>query len=243
MEVLAIIPARGGSKSIPKKNIIEVGGRPLISYTIDHALDSKLINRLIVSTDDDEIADICLKYGAEVPFKRPSEFAQDLSPDIDVFYHALTWLKENEGYVPDVVLNHRAIFPIRKPETIDRAIQLFIDTPTAESLRSMVVPRESPFKMWKELSGGFVEPLNKIPGMQESFNMPRQMLPQVYWQIGYVDMTRSWVITDLHKMNGANMLAFIIDEEWTDIDYPEDVEEAERLLKEGFKEKERRLST
>ena len=241
MEVLAIIPARGGSKSIPKKNIIDLCGRPLISYSIDHALNSRLINRVIVSTDDDEIAEVSLKYGAEVPFKRPSEFAQDLSPDIDVFYHALVWLKENEGYVPDIVLNHRAIFPIRKVETIDRAIQLFIDTPEAESLRSMVIPRESPFKMWKAV-GDFVEPLIILPGIPQPFNQPRQVLPTAYWQIGYVDMVRSWVITERHEMSGK-MIALLIEEEWTDIDYLEDVVEAERLLKEGAETKERRLST
>lgn len=242
MEVLAIIPARGGSKSIPKKNIIPVGGKPLIYYCIDQALRSKLINRVIVSTDDDEIADICLGYGAEVPFRRPAEYAQDLSPDIEAFYHALTWLRDNEGYVPDIVMNHRSIFPVRRVETIDRAIQTFIDNPEAESLRSMVVPRESPFKMWKDVGNGFVEPLVQLEGITQAFNMPRQMLPQAYWQIGYVDMVRSWVIMERYEMTGK-MMVFLIDEEWTDIDYPEDVAEAERLLKEGSKDTERRLST
>ena len=229
MKILAIIPARGGSKGIPRKNIVNLCGKPLIAYSIEQALASKWINRVIVSTDDEEIADIARKYGADVPFMRPKEFAQDLSPDIDVFRHALEWLQTNEGYIPDIVLNHRPICPIRKVETIDRAIELFVNTPEADSLRSVCIPSQTPYKMWK-IVNGYMKPLLKLAGVAEPFNLPRQDLPEVYWQLGYVDMVRAEVITQKGKMSGDKILAFIIDEEWVDIDYEEDIVEAEKLL-------------
>src|ERR1051326_627501 len=97
MRILALIPARGGSKSIPRKNIREGAGKPLIAYSIEQALASRYINRVIVSTDDQEIASIAASFNAEVPFLRPTEFARDESPDIDVFRHAIDWLRRNEN--------------------------------------------------------------------------------------------------------------------------------------------------
>ncbi len=234
MKILALIPARGGSKGIPRKNIVNLGGKPLIAYSIEQALASRLINRVIVSTDDAEIAEIARRYGAEVPFIRPAEFAQDLSPDIDVFRHALAWLETNEGYVPDIVLNHRPVCPIRKVETIDRAIELFVNTPGADALRSVCIPAQTPYKMW-QIADGYMKPLLALPGIIESFNLPRQSLPEVYWQIGYVDMVRTEVITRRGRMCGDKILPFIIEDEWVDIDYPEDIALAEKLLAAGHR--------
>jgi CMP-N,N'-diacetyllegionaminic acid synthase len=230
MEILALIPARGGSKGIPKKNIVNVCGKPLIAYSIEQALTSKFIKRVIVSTDDDETAEISAKYGAEVPFKRPAEYAQDLSADIDVFQHALRWLRENEDYVPDIVLNHRTVCPVRKVEVIDKAIGLFINTPEADSLRSVCLSALTPYKMWR-IEGKYMKPLLPLSDFAESFNMPRQVLPKVYWQFGYVDMVRTEVITKKGRMSGDKVLPFIIEDEWVDIDHEEDIEKAERLIK------------
>ena len=216
MEILAIIPARGGSKGIPRKNIIKLCGKPLITYAIEQALESRFINRVIVSTEDEEIAAISLKYGAEVPFRRPIEFAQDMSPDIDAFKHALEWLEENEGYKPDIVLNHRTVFPTRDVKIIDEAIELFINTPKADSLRSVCLAQQTPYKMWK-IAGDYMEPLQSLPEFPESFNMPRQLLPRVYWQIGYVDMVRAEVVTKQGKMSGEKVLPFVVETEWVDI--------------------------
>ncbi len=229
MEILAIIPARGGSKGVPRKNIVNLRGKPLIAYSIEQALASKWINRVIVSTDDEEIADIARRYRAEVPFMRPEEFAQDLSPDIDVFRHALKWLETNEEYIPDIVLNHRPVCPIRKVETIDRAIELLMNTPEADSLRSVCTPAQTPYKMWR-IVDGYMKPLLRLSGVAEPFNLPRQVLPEVYWQFGYVDMVRTEVITRKGKMSGDKILPFIIDEEWVEIDYQEDIVDAEKLL-------------
>jgi len=238
-KILALIPARGGSKGIPRKNIVNLCGKPLISYAIEQALSSKYINRTIVSTDDEEIAKISTEYGAEVPFLRPAEFAQDLSTDIEVFYHALVWLMDNEGYVPDFVLNHRAIFPIRRVELIDKAIETLINS-DADSLRSVCVAKESPYKMWL-IDDGHMKPVASYPA-QEFFNLPRQDLPVVYWQIGYVDVIRSNVIFQ-RRMSGDKILPFVIEEEFVDIDYEEDLVEAERLLKSGVKVIDKRRPT
>lgn len=237
--IMALIPARGGSKGLPRKNIVNLCGKPLIAYSIEQALASKYINRTIVSTDDGEIAEISLRYGAEVPFIRPSEFAQDLSTDIDVFYHALVWLRDNEGYVPDIVLNHRATFPIRKVELIDAAIEKLLAS-DADSLRSVCVAKESPYKMWL-IDDGYMKPVTNYPA-QEFFNRPRQELPIAYWQIGYVDVIRSHVIFQ-RRMSGDKIIPFIIDEEFVDIDYEEDLVEAERLLKSGVKVIDKRHPT
>lgn len=229
MKILAIIPARGGSKGIPRKNIVNLCGKPLIAYSIEQAISSKFINRVIVSTDDDEIAEISARFGAEVPFKRPSEYAQDLSPDIDVFRHALKWLEENQKYVPNIVLNHRPVCPVRKVEVMDKAIEIFINTPESDALRSVCLPAQTPYKMWK-IVDGYLQPLLCLPEFSESFNMPRQILPKVYWQFGYVDMVKTEVITKKGRMSGDRILPFIIEDEWVDIDTEEDLKEAERLL-------------
>src|SRR5260221_4898007 len=111
MNVLAIIPARGGLKGIIRKILIPVRGKPLMAYSIEHALKSKLISRVIVSSEDREIMDCALEYGAEVPFERPKELAEDHVLDIPVFEHALNFLKEKENYVPELVVHLRPTCP------------------------------------------------------------------------------------------------------------------------------------
>ena len=112
-EILALIPARGGSKGIPRKNIRNFAGYPLIAWSIAAAKQSELVTRIIVSTDDEEIAAVAREYGAETPFLRPAEFAQDNTTDLPVFEHALQWLEENEDYQPEIVIQLRPTSPIR----------------------------------------------------------------------------------------------------------------------------------
>ncbi len=230
MEILALIPARGGSKSIPRKNIRQVGGKPLIAYSIEHALAAHSITRVIVSTDDEEIAGIARIHGAEVPFLRPAEFAQDHSPDIDVFRHALDWLRDQEGYQPEIVVHLRPTMPLRLPQTIDRAISWFMEHPEADSLRSLNPAQQSPFKMWLMNSGGYLDPVVNTPEGREPYNMPRQKLPLVYWQNGYIDVIRSKVIVNLGSMTGKKILGFLIEEPCIDIDYERALRQVERLL-------------
>lgn len=148
MEVLALIPARSGSKSIKDKNIRIVGGKPMLVHSVEHAQASKLVTRVILSTDSEEYARIGRDAGAEVPFLRPAEFAADDSLDIDVFEHALKWLKEKEGYVPDILVHLRPTFPTRNPADIDKMVTLLLDHPEADCVRSVAEAKDTPFKMW-----------------------------------------------------------------------------------------------
>jgi CMP-N,N'-diacetyllegionaminic acid synthase len=219
-EILAIVPARGGSKSIPRKNLVSVGGRPLIAYSIEHGRTSRLVTRTVVSTDDAEIAAVARAYGGDVPFLRPAEYAQDMSPDIDVFKHALQWLADHESYRPDLVVHLRPTGPVRRVETIDHAITLMLEHPEADALRSVSAPTQTPYKMWR-IEGGYLHPLLTLDDVTEPYCMARQSLPEVWWQNGYVDIIRPRTILELGLMCGCTILPFIVDEPILEIDYPE----------------------
>lgn len=232
-EILAIVPARGGSKSIPRKNLIPVGGKPLIAYSIEQARTSRLVTRTIVSTDDAEIADVARAHGGEVPFLRPAQYAQDMSPDIDVFRHALQWLVDHEGYRPELVVHLRPTGPVRRVELIDQAIALMLEHPEADALRSVSAPIQTPYKMWR-IEDGHLRPLLTVAGVTESYCAPRQSLPDVWWQNGYVDIIRPRSILELGLMCGHTVLPFVVNEPILEIDYAESlplVEEALARLK------------
>jgi N-acylneuraminate cytidylyltransferase len=229
-EILALILARGGSKSIPRKNLLMIAGKPLIAYTIEQALTSRSITRVIVSTDDEEIAGVARKYGAETPFMRPAEYAEDLSPDIDAFRHALNWLCEHEQYQPELVVHLRPTGPVRRVDLIDQAIQTMLDTPDADALRSVALALQTPYKMWRISEAGRLEPLLLVEDLPESFSLPRQMLPSVYWQNGYVDILRPRAVLVHNSMVGKHILPFIVDEPMYELDYPDDVPRVEAAL-------------
>jgi CMP-N-acetylneuraminic acid synthetase len=230
LHILALIPARGGSKGIPRKNILPIAGKPVIAYSIQHAQESKRINRVIVSTDDAEIADVARTWGAEVPFMRPAEFAQDLSPDIDVFRHALLWLKEHEDYTPDLVVHLRPPGPVRRVELIDQAIDLLLAHPEADAVRSVALARQTPYKMWFLTDDGYLDPVLRIEGMPDCQSVPRQQLPKVYWQNGYVDVIRPRAVLEKKAMWGDYALPFIVEEPLFELDYPDDIPAIEVAL-------------
>lgn len=234
-EVLALIPARGGSKSIPRKNIRLLAGHPLIAYSIAAGLAAETVTRVIVSTDDEEIAAVARRYGAETPFLRPPEASQDATPDLPVFQHALRWLAEREDYHPEIVVQLRPTSPFRRVAHIDGAVQRLIARPEADSVRAVCVPFQNPFKMWRIGAEGFMQPLGVelgVPG--EPYNLPRQSLPDIYWQTGYVDAAWADTILSKNSMTGDHILPLIIDpSEWVDIDSPDDWRRAERLLESG----------
>ncbi|NPV86546.1 MAG: acylneuraminate cytidylyltransferase [Anaerolineae bacterium] len=219
-EVLAVIPARGGSKGIPRKNIRSFAGYPLIAYSIAAGLKSSLVTRTIVSTDDEEIAAVARQYGAEVPFLRPLELAQDHTLDLPVFRHALSWLEQNEGYCPDVVVQLRPTSPLRPPTCVDDAVRLLLDNPQADSVRGVVPAGQNPHKMWRvDAVTGRMTPLLSVEGVAEPYNAPRQTLPPVYWQTGHIDAIRPSVILEQNSMSGTHILALMIDPRYTvDID-------------------------
>jgi N-acylneuraminate cytidylyltransferase len=234
-EVLALIPARGGSKSIPRKNILPFAGHPLIALSIAAGLAARTVDRVIVSTDDEEIAHISRRYGAETPFTRPKAYAQDETPDLPVFQHALNWLQENEGYKPDIVVQLRPTSPFRRVEHIDGAVEALLSHPEAEAVRTVCIPFQNPYKMWRIKVDGYLHPIGTELGISnEPYNQPRQVLPDIYWQTGYVDAARTATILEKNSMTGNRILPLVIPpSDWIDIDSPDDWRRAERLLKSG----------
>lgn len=234
-EVLAIIPARGGSKGIPRKNIKTFAGYPLISYSITAGLQSKYVTRTIVSTDDEEIAQVAREWGAEVPFLRPAELAQDKTTDLPVFQHALEWLKKNENYTPDLVIQLRPTSPIRPRACVDEAVELLLNHPEADSVRGVVPSGQNPYKMWRVSTPDQpMQPLLTLEGVAEPFNAPRQILPPTYWQTGHIDVIRPQVISKQESMSGKTILPYLIDPRYTvDIDTPFDWMRYEWLVRNG----------
>ena len=234
MEIIAIIPARGGSKGIPGKNIKPLSGKPLIVWTIEAAQGSKHVTRTIVSTDDEKIAEVARSLGVEVPFIRPADIAQDLSTDVEFLTHALNWLKEHEGYEPDIVLRLPPTSPLRTSAHIDEGIEKLLNTPEADAVRPIIEAPKHPYKMWKIAKDGiFLEPfLNKeFTGFDEPHNLPRQLFPKVYLHTGAMDVMRRRTILDQKSTSGKKLGFFFMDEESSvNIDHPIDFEIADYIL-------------
>ena len=223
MNVLALIPARGGSKGIPKKNLRLIGGRELIAWSISQAIESKLIDRVICSTDSEEIREVALRHGAEAPFLRPSSISADLSTDLEAFTHSLEWLIQNESYQPDLLVHLRPTGPLRDVRLIDKAIQFMIDNPSYTSLRSISLAEQNPFKMWKFTSHAEITPLLPDPRNPDSPSCPRQMHETAFWQNGYVDIVRPSSILDQKNMTGDKVAPLVIYDPIFELDYPEDL--------------------
>ena len=235
-EVLAVIPARGGSKGIPHKNIRDFAGYPLIAYSIVAGLQAETVTRVIVSTDDEKIAAVARQWGAETPFLRPAEFAQDQTTDLPVFQHALKWLAENEGYRPDVVVQLRPTSPVRPVGLVDEAVRMLLARPEADSVRGVVPAGQNPHKMWRiDPGSGQMKNLLDVPGLLEPYNAPRQALPPVYWQTGHIDVIRLRAILEMDSMSGRVILPVMIDPRYTvDIDTPADWQRYEWLVSSGL---------
>ena len=218
--VLALIPARGGSQGIPRKNLKSIGGRPLIAWSIETAKRAACIDRVIVSTDDPEIAEVSTAWGAEVPFLRPAELARDLVPDLPVFQHTLSWLEPE--WTAAVVVHLRPTSPARRPGLVDTAVERLIACPGADSLRSVSPVNETPYKMWKS-QDGWLEPL--LGSFEEElFNQPRQRLPLAWRHDGVIDVVRRSTVL-AGSMTGRKILAFeLAPEEAADLDVPGDLE-------------------
>lgn len=221
--VLAVIPARGGSRGIPKKNLQMLDGHPLIAYSIASARAAQSISRLIVSTENEEIAQVCREYGAEVPFVRPSELALDDTPDLPVFQHALAWLESEERYRPDVIVQLRPTSPLRGRGLIDRAVGLLLGDAEADCVRSVTPAGQNPYKMWRPGPGAYLSALlqGEFP---EPYNTPRQKLPTVYWQTGHIDVIRRQTIVNQSSLTGRRVLPAVVEARYcVDIDTPRDL--------------------
>jgi len=192
------------------------------------------VTRVIVSTDDEEIAAVARQYGAETPFLRPAELAEDTTLDLPVFQHALNWLAEHENYHPQLVIQLRPTSPVRPVGLVDEAVRLLQAHPEADSVRGVVPAGQNPHKMWKiDPKSGRMQNLLKVPGIDEPYNAPRQALPSVYWQTGHIDVIRPEVILG-GSMSGKVILPVQIEPRYTvDIDGPFDWLRAEWLVKFG----------
>jgi N-acylneuraminate cytidylyltransferase len=231
MFIYTIIPARGGSKSIPGKNIRELNGTPLINYSIDYSLRSKYINKTIVSTDDKIIASIAENRGAEVPFIRPSMYAEDMTQDFPVLNHAMLKCEEIYNELVDIFVLLRPTSPLRPPGLIEKSIDILLDNPDASSVRAVAKSIQHPYRQWR-LSNKYIESfVGPIDDIEEPYNLPRQILPDVYFQTGDIEVIRRETLLS-GSVSGNRVLPIIIDtNDVLDIDNISDLEEAYSRIK------------
>ena len=221
--MLALIPARSGSKSVPDKNIRPFAGKPMLAHSIEHAQAARCVDRVIVSTDSERYAEIARTYGAETPFLRPAELAADDSTDLVVFRHALDWLREHEHWRPEIVVHLRPTYPTRNPTDIDRVVDILRADEALDSVRTVAPAPATPFKMWLRGADGLLTPV--VDRGDEAYNMPRQALPPVFLQNACIDAVRSRVILEQHSMTGRRIYGYVLEEN-LDIDTLEDLEVA-----------------
>ncbi|MBF0299850.1 MAG: acylneuraminate cytidylyltransferase family protein [Oligoflexia bacterium] len=202
--IVALIPARGGSKGIIKKNLSLLKGRPLLAYAIEIGLACNLIDRVIVSTDDPEIAKVAKDFGAEVPFLRPNNIAQDDTPDRPVFVHLIHWLSEHENYNFDYLVNLRCTTPLKKLEHVEKAINL-LSVGNFSSIRSMtkIDGKNHPYWCIKLNENQYATPF--IDGLDITKYHRRQLLPPAYAINGLVDIMKVDVILNHEKPYGDSM--------------------------------------
>lgn len=229
MKILCLIPARSGSKGIKDKNIKLFKNKPLLAWSIEQALNSSFVKhmRIIVSTDSLLYGKIAINYGAEVPFLRPKEISQDLSTDKEFIIYTIERLKKEVGYEPDLILQLRPTYPLRKIKIIDDCIQKFIDNYNKyDSLRTIVPFNKSPYKMYT-LENNNLKPLFKNTIINnnifsEPYNECRQNLPKTYLHNGYVDIIKTIILKN-NIISGDKIYGYLMSEDETnDIDYLED---------------------
>ena len=230
MKVLGIVTARGGSKGIPRKNIIALLGKPLLAYTAEAALSAKRLTRTILSTEDEEIARIGRAHGLDVPFLRSAELARDETPSIPVLQDAVRRL-EQMGETYDAVFTLQPTTPLRRPEDIDGAIDLLEQTGADSVISFVPVGEKHPARM------KFITAEGKVidPAFKEAFEgQRRQDLPKLYLREGSVYLTRRNVLMEQGSVQGSDCRAWLISEERAcNIDTPFDLFLAEQMLKCG----------
>lgn len=227
-KILCIIPARSGSKGLPHKNIKRFRNKPLMAWSIGQAKVSRFASqmRVIVSTDSNSYAQVARHYGAETPFLRPAEISGDLSTDYEFLSHAVNWLRDNENYTPDIILQLRPTSPLRKVEDIDKCLETFIQNMDEyDSLRSVIPIDKSPYKMYRvENNQTLLQPLfNEVEGITEPYNQCRQVLPQCYLHNGYIDILKPCLLEE-GIISGDRIYPFVMSpEDNVDIDHAKDM--------------------
>jgi CMP-N,N'-diacetyllegionaminic acid synthase len=223
----AIIPARGGSKGIPGKNIRPVAGKPLIAWAIETALSATSLDRVIVSTDSPEIAEVARRHGAETPFMRPAYLAQDDTPGVAPVLHAMRWLMDNEGYQPDMVMLLQPTSPLRISEDIDKAIELAQEK-NADAVVSVVLVEAHPYWMKRRDAEGRIADFMKL----DNPIVRRQDLPELYVVNGAVYVASYEVLMEQKTFDTPNTFCLVMPAERSlDIDAPWDLYLADLILK------------
>jgi len=221
MNTVAIIPARGGSKGIPRKNIKELCGKPLIAHIIETALNVGELDRVIVSTEDNEIAATAKKYGAEVPFSRPEELTEDETPTLPVLQHAVKYLEEKENYKPDIVVLLYATSPLLRAERVSEALRMLKEG-GFDSVLSVVEDRGH---YW-------IEDADKYERLYPKVLKNRQLTKPLFKETGAIYLCRRELLMEKHTMLGGKIGFLKMEKDETiDIDEPLDFEITEFFMK------------
>lgn len=224
MSVLAVIPARGGSKGIPLKNIYPINGKPLLSFSIEAAFNSKIVDYIVVSTDDDKIARIASDYTGVKVIHRPNHLSQDLTPTLPVLLHVLEQFPDEKK--PEIIITLQPTSPLRTSGHIDDAIKLL--TPEYDSCVSVCMVEHSPYKMFSVQEGMLVK---LFP--DANYGVPRQLLPPVYRENGAIYVTWTGTIIQKNSIWGDRTIPYIMDQDVSiDIDTISDIKLAEIFLNE-----------
>lgn len=206
--VIAVIPARKGSKTLADKNVIDLKNHPVLAYSIAAAKLSQSISRVIVSTNSKKYSEIATHYGAEVPFLRPEEHSTDISTDREFLLHAMEFLEKEEGSLPEYWVHLRPTTPLRVPEKIDLAINTIMTKKESTSLRSGHKAPESPLKWFRIENKELFIPFDIPDAKKEFFNLPKEGFEDVYIPNGYVDVLKSSHVLNHETIYGDKMLAF-----------------------------------
>jgi N-acylneuraminate cytidylyltransferase len=230
LDVISIIPARSGSKGVPRKNLRTLGDVPLITWSINCSKKSNKINRTIVSTNSVEYAEISKNWGADVPFLRPDDISQDNSTDLDFVLHALNFLKDNGG-IPDLLVHLRPTTPFRDPLVVDKAIEFAIKNyENITALRSVHEMSESAYKSFEIGQNGILTTAFTRKVDLDQSNMNRQTFPLTYTANGYVDVLLPRHILETGELHGSKVKPFLTNNT-LEVDTEEDFEALEVQLK------------
>lgn len=217
MNILSIIPARSGSKSIPNKNIKMLAGKPLLSYSIEYSKKCNLISNTIVSTDSIEYKDIAIRYGAIVPELRPKDLSSDEVQDFPVALHELMISEKYFNKIFDIVVWLRPTSPLRPEGLIEKGVKILLENNKIDSIRSIAIATEHPFRQWLlEEDQNIIKPYEKI--IFEPYNKPRQSLSETYFQTGDIELVRRSTLIN-GSMSGETIAPIILNhDEMVDID-------------------------
>jgi len=227
MKTLAIITARGGSRGIPQKNLRKIAGKHLIEYTINNAKSSKLIDKIIVSTDSEKIASFSKSKHVEVPFLRPKNLSKSNSNTIDTINHTINFLKTQENYIPDIITILQPTSPLRTVEILDKSIRLLKNSRVSSSILGVVKVKNHPFLCF-EMKNSFLKPFKS--DFQKYYQ--RQQFPDFFYPTGSIYTFWYKTLKKYGNIYGPKIKPLLINkEDSVDIDTPYDLFEAEMKIK------------